>query len=258
VELYSEVAGDGPELVLLHEGICDSRMWDQQWDEYTPSHRVLRFDFRGFGRSPIEPGPYASARDALELMDRHGFEQAAVVGVSMGGRVALEVALAAPERVAALVLVGAGLPGHDWSDEMKASWEQEETALRAGDLDTAVDVVLRTWVAGPGRRLEDVDSNVSARVAEMQRRAFELQASLEDDDEELLVDDVAQRLGDVARPTLVLVGEEDQPDIRAIADRLAGEIPDARFERIANTAHVPSMERPEEFDRLVLGFLESA
>jgi pimeloyl-ACP methyl ester carboxylesterase len=176
----------------------------------------------------------------------------------MGGRVALEVALAAPERVAALVLVGAGLPGHDWSDEMKASWEQEETALRAGDLDTAVDVVLRTWVAGPGRRLEDVDSNVSARVAEMQRRAFELQASLEDDDEELLVDDVAQRLGDVARPTLVLVGEEDQPDIRAIADRLAGEIPDARFERIANTAHVPSMERPEEFDRLVLGFLESA
>jgi pimeloyl-ACP methyl ester carboxylesterase len=254
--LYAEVAGEGPEIVLFHEGICDSRMWDSQWDTYTRSHRVLRFDFRGFGRSPLDPGPFASARDAIELMDRHGFGRAALVGVSLGGRVALEVALAAPERVRALVLVGSGLPGHDWSDEMKASWEQEEAALREGDLDRAVDVVLRTWVAGPGRKLEDVDPDVRARVAEMQRRAFELQASIEEDDEELLVDDVAQRIGEITAPTLVIVGEADAPDIHAIAQRLAHEIPGARFEEIADTAHVPSMERPEEFDRLVLAFLD--
>jgi 3-oxoadipate enol-lactonase len=258
VELYSEVAGDGPELVLLHEGICDSRMWDPQWETYTRSHRVLRLDFRGFGRSPLEPGAFASARDVLELMDRHGFERAALVGVSLGGRVALEVALADPECVSALVLVGSGLPGHDWSDEMKASWEQEEAALRAGNLDEAVDVAVRTWVAGPGRDLEDVDPRVRVSVAGMQRRAFELQVPHWDqDEEELLVEDVAQRLGDIKTRTLVLVGEEDVPDIRAIAERLAREIPNARLETIANTAHVPSMERPEEFDRLVLGFLEA-
>jgi 3-oxoadipate enol-lactonase len=257
VGLYSEVAGEGPELVLLHEGICDSRMWDQQWDKYTRSHRVLRFDFRGFGRSQLEPGRFASAQDALDLMDRHGFERAALVGVSLGGRVALEVALAAPDRVGALVLVGSGLPGHDWSNEMQATWEAEEAALRAGDLDKAVDVVLRTWVAGPGRELEEVDPGVRARVAEMQRRAFELQAAVEDD-EELLVENLAQRLGEIQAPTLVLVGEEDVPDIKAIAERLAREIPGSRLERIANTAHVPSMERPEEFDRLMLGFLETA
>jgi pimeloyl-ACP methyl ester carboxylesterase len=256
VELYSEVAGEGPEIVLLHEGICDSRMWDQQWATYTPSHRVLRFDFRGYGRTPLEAGRFASARDVIELMDKHGFERAAVVGVSLGGRVALEVALAAPDRVAALVLVGSGLPGHDWSKEMVATWEEEEAALRAGDLDKAVDVVLRTWVAGPGRELEDVDPDVRARVAEMQRRAYELQASIEDD-EELLVEDVGGRLGEIQAPTLVLVGEEDVPDIQAIAGRLAREIPGARFEKIPNTAHVPSMERPEEFDQLVLGFLET-
>ena len=218
---------------------------------------MLRFDFRGYGSSLLEPGPFASARDAVELMDKLGFERAALVGVSLGGRVALEVALAAPERVTALVLVGSGLPGHEWSDEQRAIWEEEESALTAGDLDAAVEVSLRTWVDGPRRRPEDVDPDVRARVGEMQRRAYELQLAVEEDEEELLVEDVAQRLGEITAPTLVLVGQEDVPDIQAIAERLEREISAARSERIANTAHVPSMERPEEFDRLVLGFLES-
>jgi 3-oxoadipate enol-lactonase len=255
--LYSEVAGEGPEIVLLHEGICDSRMWDPQWEKLTRSHRVLRFDFRGFGRTSLGPGPFASARDVIELMDRHGFERSSLVGVSLGGRVALEVTLAEPERVAALVLVGSGLPGHDWSQQMHAIWEEEEAALRGGDVDRAVEISLRAWVDGPRRQPDDVDPGVRAHVAEMQRGAFELQQAAGEDEEELLVEDVAQRLGEIEVPTLVLIGEEDQPDLHAIAERLAREIPGARLETIANTAHVPSMERPEEFDRLVLEFLES-
>jgi 3-oxoadipate enol-lactonase len=256
VELYSEVAGEGPEIVLLHEGICDSRMWDSQWEAFTRAHRVLRLDFRGYGRSPLEPGSYAGARDVIELMDRHGVERTALVGVSLGGRVGLEIALAQPERVAALVLVGSGLPGHDWSEQMQEIWKEEEAALRAGDLDGAVELVLRTWVDGQGREPEDVDPAVRARVAEMQRRAFELQLPIEEDEEELLIEDVAQRLGEIRVPTLVLVGEADVPDIQAIAGRLAREIPGARKATIANTAHAPSMERPREFEELVLGFLE--
>ena len=93
-------------------------------------------------------------------------------------------------------------------------------------------------------------------VAEMQRRAYELGPVEAEDEEELLVEDLPQRIGEIEAPTLVLVGEEDVPDMQAIAQRLASEIPGARFEKIANTAHVPSMERPEEFDRLVLGFVE--
>jgi len=255
--IYSEVAGEGPEVVLLHEGICDSRMWDLQWEAFTRAHRVLRLDFRGFGRSPLEPGSYSGARDVIELMDQHGFDRAAVVGVSLGGRVALEVALAQPERVAALVLVGAGLPGHDWSEEMKAAWGEEEAAFEAGDLDKAVEISLRTWVDGPRRKPEDVDADVRARVGEMQRRAYELQRSVQEDEEELLVEDVAERLGEIRAPTLVVVGEEDVPDIHTIADRLAREIPGARRASIPNAAHAPSMERPREFEEAMLGFLES-
>jgi len=259
VGLYAEVAGEGPELVLLHEGVCDSRMWDPQWEAFTRSHRVLRFDFRGYGRTPLSPGSYSAAKDVIELLDEHGFERAALVGVSLGGRVALEVALAQPERVSALVLVGSGLPGHDWSDEMKATWEEEEAAFNAGDLDRAVEVTLRTWVDGPRRKPEDVDPAVRAKVAEMQKRALELYAEVGDDaEEELLVADVADRLGEIRARTLVAVGAEDVPDILAIADKLASEIPGARRATIEDTAHVPSLERPDEFERLVLGFVEDA
>jgi pimeloyl-ACP methyl ester carboxylesterase len=100
---------------------------------------------------------------------------------------------------------------------------------------------------------------VRERVGEMQRRALELQVPVgEDAEEEPLVPDLAERLGEVTVPTLVVVGDEDVPDMQAIVDRLAREIPGAKRASIANTAHVPSMERPREFDELVLGFLREA
>jgi 3-oxoadipate enol-lactonase len=245
-------------VVLIHAGICDSRMWDQQWETFRPSHRVLRYDMRGFGRSPVGPGSYSNAGDLIDLLEQQGVAKASLVGVSMGGRVALEVAIARPELVDALVLVGAGFPGHDWSAEMNAADEAEMAALKRGDLDAAVEVALRTWVDGPRRRPEDVDSHVRARVAEMQRRAYELQLPVwETAAEEPLVSDLSERVGEVDAPTLVLVGKEDLPDMHEIAGRLERELPNARRASIANTAHVPSMERPREFDQLVLPFLQS-
>jgi pimeloyl-ACP methyl ester carboxylesterase len=255
--LYAEVAGEGPEVVLVHEGICDSRMWESQWEPWSRSFRLLRADLRGFGRSPLEPGAFAHARDLLAVIEQHGFERFALVGISLGGRVALEIALARPELVRALVLVAPGLPGHAWSDELRRQWAEEEAAFERGDLDAAVEVSLRTWVDGPRRRPEDVDPQVRARVGEMQRRIYELAQGAEDE-EELFVEDLVDRLGEIDVPTLLLVGEEDQPDMHAIADRLAGELPNVRRATIAATAHVPSIERPREFDELVLPFLREA
>ena len=80
MELYAEVAGEGPEIVLFHEGICDSRMWDEQWERYAAAFRVLRLDLRGFGQSPLEPGKFAHARDVIETLERHGFDSTALIG----------------------------------------------------------------------------------------------------------------------------------------------------------------------------------
>jgi pimeloyl-ACP methyl ester carboxylesterase len=257
VGLYAEVAGEGPGVVLVHEGICDSRMWDPQWELLARSHRVLRLDLRGFGQTPLEAGRFSNARDVIETLEDHRFDRVALVGVSLGGRACLEVALARPDLVSALVAVAPGLPGHDWSPELQAAWGEEEAALEAGDLDEAVEVSLRTWVDGPRRQPEDVDAGVRERVGEMQRRAFDLQVPVgEDAEEELLVPDLAERLGEIEAPTLVLVGAEDVPDMQAIAERLAREIPGARLATIPDTAHVPSMERPREFEELLFPFLE--
>jgi pimeloyl-ACP methyl ester carboxylesterase len=233
-------------------------MWDPQWQTYPTTHRVVRYDLRGFGRSPIGPGRFSHAGDLVELLERQGMQKSSLVGVSMGGRAALEVALARPELVEALVLVGAGFPGHDWSEEMNAADAAEMEALERGDIDAAVEVCMRTWVDGPRRKPEDVDPAVRDRVAEMQRRAYELQMPVwESAEQEPLVDNLAERLGEVTMPTLILVGEEDILDMHQIADRLERELPNAQRASIADTAHVPSLERPREFDQLVLPFLQS-
>jgi pimeloyl-ACP methyl ester carboxylesterase len=233
----------------------DSRVWDPQWSSFE-DYRRIRFDLRGFGRTPVGSLPLTHARDVAELLDGLGVSGAALVAGSMGGRIALEVAIGRPDLVGALVLVGTGLPGVDWSDEVRAYGQAEDEAVARGDLDAATEANLRMWVDGPGRGAADVDPGVREAVRAMQRRALELQAPVwEELDEELLVEDVGARLAEVGVPTLVLVGEEDVAEIHAVAERLTREIPGARSATIPRTAHVPHLERPADFDAIVLGFL---
>jgi pimeloyl-ACP methyl ester carboxylesterase len=253
--VWYDIHGDGPPVVFVHAGIADSRMWEPQLSSFTPSHKVMRVDLPGFGNSPIE-SKLVSYRGAVrEAMDAAGVEHAAIVGTSMGGSAALELALDAPERVSALVLVGPGLDDHDWSQDLDEYDEQESSALKRGDLDGAVDATLQAWVAGPRRRVEDVDPGLRDRVAEMQLNAYRLSRGHDDVRRDRLDPPASKRLRDLRVPTLVVTGDQDFDDIRQIGDRLAREIPGARRETISGAAHLPSLERPEEFDRVVLAFL---
>jgi 3-oxoadipate enol-lactonase len=256
--LYRELTGAGTPVVFIHEAIADSRMWEPQWTSFAADHQLLRFDLHGFGRSPIETLPLAHARDVIGLLDELGISSAAVVAASLGGRVALEVAVARPDLVRALVLEDAGLPDFDWSDDVRAYGAAEDEAVSRGDLEAATEINLRMWVDGPRRAASDVDPGVRAAVGEMVRRALDLQvphwAEL---DEDLLVPDVASRLNEVQVPALVIVGDEDIDDMQTLADRLATEIPRAQLANIAGAAHVPNMEQPAVFDELVREFLAS-
>jgi 3-oxoadipate enol-lactonase len=254
--LYHELKGDGAPVVLVHAGICDSRMWDPQWESLADGHRLLRYDMRGFGRSPIPPQPYSHAADLAELLDSLEISKATVIAVSLGGRVALELAVARRDLVLRLVLSAPGLPGHEWSKPVRDFGEAERAALEAGDLDEASEINVRFWVDGVDRDPSQVDAGIRRAVHEMQRHAFELQMEAGEAAEEmLLVEDIGDRLHDVTAPTLVMVGEHDVADMHEIAARIASEVPSAHRELIAGAAHLPSLEQPAEFDRLVGGFV---
>jgi 3-oxoadipate enol-lactonase len=252
VTLPHDTAGSGPAVLLLHNGLCDRRMWDRQMETFTAAHRVVRCDLPGFGDAPSPTGSFAAAEDVVALLDELGIERTALVGNSLGGRVAVDVAIAAPDRVSALVLVGAGRTGWSWSETAQRSWREQEVAAEAGDLDLAVELSLQLWLDGPSRRPGSVGGEVRASVAAMCRRALEL---------ELAAGEATERRpdgtpADVRTPTLVLVGELDLRDIVEIGAAYVAEISGARHVIMPGVAHIPSLERPEEFDRLVLEFLD--
>ena len=256
MRVHHEVAGSGPPVVLIHEGIADSRMWNRQLAAYADAFRVVRYDIAGYGRSPRLGGTYSHSRDLLELLDELDIEQAALVGVSLGGRIALDAALAAPERVSALVLVAPGLPDWEWSEQVRRFGAEEDAALEAGALAGAVELNLRLWVDGPGRGPDAVDPAVRAFVGAMQRLAFEnLRAAYEQDPPPGPEVRPEGTPAVVRAPTLLIVGDEDVPDMIRISQQLEREIPGARRVVMHGVAHVPSLERPDEFDRLVLEFL---
>ncbi len=255
-ELYYEVSGEGKPLVLVHAGIADSRMWDGQVESFTQRYRVIRPDLRGFGRSPMVEGPYSHHADLRALLDVLEVDRAAFVGCSQGGGAVIDFALENPERVGALVLVGSAVGGLEFDERPPKEWDELVAADEAGDLERVSELEVRMWVDGPRRGPDVVDPAVRDLVREMNLIALKNEA-LELGEERELQPPVATRLSQIRAPTLVLVGEVDRTRTLAAADLLAKDLPNARKVVMPGTAHLPNMERPEEFNRLVLDFLKN-
>lgn len=258
-ELYHESAGKGKPVVLLHPGFADSRIWDPQWPSYALRFGLMRCDLRGFGRSPIRSLPVTYALDVAALLDWLAIGPAALVGCSLGGRVAFELAVARPDLVRALVLVGAATPeALATAPEMAAYTRALMDAIAERDLEAAVEVNMRTWVDGPHRTPEQVDPELRSKVAQMQREAFINTRDLATTwTEETLVTGLAERLSQLAAPTLVAVGQLDMGFVRGQARTFAEQIPGAVLEILDGTAHAPNIERPKAFDDVVIPFLET-
>jgi 3-oxoadipate enol-lactonase len=219
-------------VVLLHSSVGDARMWAAQEELLRDRFDTVALDLHELGTRPGE----------LSFVDLVAERLPAIlVGNSLGGRVALETALAHGDRVPRLVLVDSAIGDHDWSEDMRAYWAREEELVEAGDIDGAVELNLERWALP---HVRDV-------LRPMQRRALELEVGAEGE----LVWPEPRPLSELRMPVLVIVGERDTEDIRAIAQRIASEAPDARLEVIADASHHPSLERPEAFNRLLLEFL---
>jgi 3-oxoadipate enol-lactonase len=232
-------------VVLLHAGVCDRRMWNPQWPAVVEAgYRAVRCDFRGFGDTPVADRPYTDADDVIGLMDALAIGQAVLVGASYGGQIAVEIAGRCPDRVTALVLICAGLSGHEPGAELRSFGEREEALLDAGDIVATVDLNVATWL-GP-----EASPTIREQVWQMQRRAFDLQLAGKFAPDHARID-----LSAIRAPCLALSGGHDIPDFRQIAASLPGLLPGARHVELRWAGHLPSMERPAEVTPLLMGFL---
>jgi pimeloyl-ACP methyl ester carboxylesterase len=249
VLLFHQEDGSGPDVVLLHSGVADGSSWEPQAEALAPHFRVIRPDLRGFGRSPLPHEPYTNAGDVLNLLDHLDVSACHVVGSSMGGQVALEMAVTRPERVASLVLLCPAFGGLDPSDVAQAFGDREAALLEAGAVDEAVELNVETWL-GP-----EASTDVRDRVRRMQRHAFDVQLAADADPTFPWPDPVDVDPSLIRAPTLVVSGNHDMDHFHRVARHLASSIPDARLSALPWAGHLPGVERPQLVSDLLLEFL---
>jgi pimeloyl-ACP methyl ester carboxylesterase len=250
--LVCDEAGVGSPVVLVHAGIADVRMWDPLMPALTEEHRVIRYDLRGYGRSPLPHGDFSHVDDLAAVVTALTAEPVHLVGASLGGRVALDLALARPELVRSLSLLGSVVSGYDAEAADPPGWQEVEAAERTGDLDALADAEARMWLADPdGTRLP---AGVLDLVREMNRIALENEHS--GAGTALPADPPAvERLAELDVPVLVVVGTLDLTDIRMAADLLVERVPGAVRAEIPDVAHLPALERPQEVAAVLGPFL---
>jgi pimeloyl-ACP methyl ester carboxylesterase len=254
--LRYEVGGTGEPLVLIHAGIADCRMWDRQIEAFARRCRTVRYDMRGFGRTVVEERvPYSHHEDLRDVLDILGAGPALLVGCSVGAMTAIDFALEFPGRIPALVLVGPTVGGFEPDVDPPEELDELIAAEEAGDYERLAELEVRMWVDGPYRDPAGVDPAVRDLVRDMDLIALKNEASGVGDKRQPETPAV-ERLAEIRVPTLVIVGNLDQPETVASANLLEERLPNARKVVMPGTAHLPNMERPEDFNRIVLGFLD--
>lgn len=258
-ELAYETAGrvSAPALLLIPAGIATLRMWDEHVEALAERHLVARYDPRGFGGSRHDEGvPFANHRDAIALLDHLGIERATLIGASRGGRIALDLALDAPDRVAGIVTIGAGpsgFPDTPLTDAEHRRFDVLDAVDPVSDAARLVQLETTLWAAGPLRIESDLDPVFVRRAHELNAPNISHAA---DDGTVLPLEPPAYgRLGDIRVPALVMVGEHDLRTARAHYDHLIEALPEATGFCFRDAAHLPSVERPEAFAHVLLDWL---
>jgi pimeloyl-ACP methyl ester carboxylesterase len=213
--------------------------WNRLLAALPAGYASLRYDLRGFGQSSAQDGlAYSHADDLLALFDALAIDQAAVLGLSMGGGVALNFALSHPSRVSRLILISPAIVGWQWSEEWKALWRGVSRAARDGDLALARE----RWWQHPmfaGARESDAAGELRHTIEAYHGRQWVRDAQRDE-----LPD--LDRLPMLAVPALLLTGERDVADMRQIADVIAGAAPNVRRIDFRGAGHMLHLERPAE------------
>jgi len=256
-QIYYETAGNGSPFVMIHAGVADSRQWNNEFAFFANKYRVLRHDLRGYGKSEPVDGEFSHMGDLVAVLDALEFHEPLIMmGCSMGGGLAMDFALTNPSRAKALIMVCSAPSGLELDVPTPAKFAEVEKAFEAGDLDLTCELETQIWFDGADRTPEQVNQEMRALLYEMNRKALAYEAmklgNRLPNTETLAFD----RLADLKIPVLVIVGAHDVPYIQGAADYMAENIPSAKKVKMEDAAHLPNMDHPEEFQRIVSDFLK--
>ena len=248
--------GTGPLVVLLHGGFLDHRMWTPQLATLPNRYRVVAPDARGHGDSTNAEAAFRHTDDIAALIRHLDAGPAVLVGVSMGAATASDTALEHPDLVRAVVVSGAGTSEPVFADDWThRTLEKVWPALRAGDLPGAL-AAWNEFTAGPHRALSDLDPAIPALIDEMTAKTW-LKHTADEPDWSAHAEDTWARAAKLAIPVLAVIGGADSDDHRHNAERFADSVPGGRKATIADAAHYPNLEHPDEFDAIIIEFVDS-
>jgi pimeloyl-ACP methyl ester carboxylesterase len=259
-QLYYEVAGEGDPLVFVHAGVADSRLWDDQFPVFAEKYRVVRYDMRGYGKSEPVDVEFSHREDLYALLKFLEVERAHLVGCSMGGGFSMDIAIHHPDMAASLTMVCSGPGGLELDvpeNDLAPLFEAAGEAWKARDLDKTAEIETRIWFDGAARTPEAVDPVKRAKALDMNRIALGHEVKGLGKNKPPLKPGAGERLAELQIPVLVIVGALDTPYLIAAADYMLAHIGNCRKVVIENTAHLPSLEHPNEFNRILSEFLNS-
>ncbi len=256
--IYYETDGhvSKPTVLLIHAGIANLRMWDSLVPALADDHFVVRYDTRGFGATETQDVGFSDRADARGILDHLGIARATVVGCSRGGGIAIDLTLESPERVAGLVLIGSGpsgFPDVEPTAREHAILDRMDAAFAAQDWSVLSELEVRLWAIGPARDQAVLDPAFVDLAYELNRANL---ARVHDAPTPIPLDAPAYyRLVDIDVPTLVTVGDHDLTEELTAFEYVVTTIPNADSARFADSAHLPSVEQPEEFNRILVDWL---
>jgi 3-oxoadipate enol-lactonase len=249
-KLYYEECGFAPHtVVLVHDGVLHSAAWDDVWPDFCKHFHTIRYDRRGYGRSPVASHGYYAADDLAAVLRHLKLRRVAIVGSSHGGEISINFTLDHPEMVEQLVLVGAVVGGMPYTKHFLERGDALGKPLETGDIKGAIAAAAK-----------DKYLTVPGSDAARKRMAEILLANPQDlthPELELPVKSGLPCLGEIHIPTLLLVGDADIPDVHAHAGAIEAGVPRARRVVISDAGHLMYLEKPTEFSRIVIEFLEN-
>jgi pimeloyl-ACP methyl ester carboxylesterase len=257
--LACDVEGAGLPVLLLHAGVNDRRSWGPLVAALGGRCRSIAYDRRGFGETSYDPEPHDDAADALAVLDALEVDAAVVIGASNGGRCAIDLALAHPERVLGLGLIGAGVSGapepdpFDFAVPVQRLWQVYEAAEAADDLDALNRIEAHAWLDGWAAE----EGRVTGAARDLFLAMNDVALRAEPPGERATPPGAWDRLAELAVPTMVLLGELDvvcEPASRHIARQVTG----ARYEVLTGTGHLPHFEGHARCLELLCAFVDTA